>query len=373
MGCAGAVYSVVLECRPAFRLRSTTFGEPWSTAQKRIGDLSFSDRRPRYLEINVNPADRSCRVTVRDETTASVSSAPAASQLPLAAVIAGAGLIGPGALGLFFGAIGHYVARISAEIAALHLVPFVGPGLAAKKTVEAMKPVEDAHRLLVDLQLAAIDHTNPRRIAEILPTAINLIWAIGVFVIEGRAIVDALQRTLTLRDRPDADVVGESFQISTGQPDCTVDGSRTHDDIERLVESYEYAVAAERAVTFVDRLIGAVEEVRRGPDALAVNLNLRFTGRTRATLGMQKFERTCHVEIYTFSGLRGNDAFKQRMHAIVREFSALPHWGQLHRAEEAGHFDSTRAIAQWRRAIESLAGGNFLFRSDFARTRGLLP
>lgn len=374
MGCAGVVYAVVLACRPAFQLRSITFGESWTAAQRRIGELEFRRSRPRFLEINVNPADRSCRVTLRNETTAPPSPpSGVGGGPPTAAIVAAAGLIGPGALGLFTAAIGDYVARTTAEVAALHLIPFAGPGLAAEKTAQALKPVEDAHRLLVELNLAGVDASNPQRVADILPTAINLVWVIGAFVVQGRQIVDGLQQALTLQERPDRDVIGRSFRIFTAQPDCSADGSQSHDAITRLVESHEYAVPAERAIAFVDRLLGAVDEVRRGSDAIVVNLNLRFTARTRATLGMQKFDTTCHVEIYTFRGLRGNDAFRQRLHAIVREFGALPHWGQLHRAEEAREFAEIRALERWQRPMRALAGGNPMFWSAFAVDRGLLP
>jgi hypothetical protein len=370
VGCAGVIYSVVIECRPAFRLSSTTLGESWAQAQQRIRDLSFPDRRPRYLEINVNPTDQSCRVTVRQETTEAERPPTGGGGMSMCETIAALGFIGPGALGLFFGAIGDYIARTSAEIAALHLIPGAGPFLAAQKTVEALKPVEDAHRLLVELNLVAVDPHNPRRVADVLPTALNLIWAIGAFVVSGRSLVDQLQRELTSQQRPDQSWVGKSFQVMTGQPNCSESGVQNHDEVARLVESYEYAVPANRAIAFIDRLIAVIAELRRQQDAIVVNLNLRFTGRTRATLGMQVFEQTCHVEIYTFRGLRGNEAFKQRMYQVVREFNAVPHWGQFHNQEDATAFGA--ALGRWQRVIQAISGGNELFWSDFARSRGLL-
>ncbi|MEY2932581.1 MAG: D-arabinono,4-lactone oxidase, partial [Pseudomonadota bacterium] len=107
-------------------------------------------------------------------------------------------------------------------------------------------------------------------------------------------------------------------------------GWHSHPATERLVESFEYAVSAERAVAFVSRLCEIVRELRRGPDALIVNANLRFTRRSRALLAMQQFDRTCHIEIYTLRGIAGNRAFHDRMFDLAREFQALPHWGQVH-------------------------------------------
>jgi len=372
MGCAGVIYSVVLECRPAFRLRTTTVAESWIRAQQRIRDLSRSDLRPRYLEINVNPADSSCLVTTRSETTEAISSPASSSGPSIGGIVAAAGLIGPGALGLFFGAIGDYIARITAEIVAWGFVPggFVKQG---ELTAQALKPVKDAHRLLVELGLAAVDPHNPRRVADVLPTALNLIWAIGAFIVSGRTIVDQIQSQLTNQQRPVGSAVGTSFGVMTGQPSCSTDGAQTHDETARLVESFEYAVADSRAIAFVDRLIAVIGEQRRGSDAIVVNLNLRFTGRTRATLGSQMFERTCHVEIYTFRGLRGNDAFKRRLQDVVREFRAVPHWGQLHNPTEADVFRGSGALARWQPPIRAISGSSQMFWSDFARTRRLLP
>lgn len=370
-GCAGVIYSVVLECRPKFRLHSITTGESWEQAQQRIRDLDYPHTLPRFLEINVNPTDRSCRVTVREETTEAERPPAGRGGLPMGVTVAAVGLIGPGALGGFFGAIGAYIARISAEITALFLIPGAGPILAAQKTTEALKPVEDAHQLLFGLGLTAVDPHNPRRVADILPTAINLIWAIGAFIVSGRTLIDQLQRELTLQTRPDQSFVGKSFRVMTGQPNCSEDGSQTHDEVERLVESYTYAVSAHRSIDLVNRLIAEIAELRRHSDAIVVNLNLRFTAKTRATLGMQLFERTCHIEIYTFRGLRGNAAFKQRLNQVVLEYNAIPHWGQFHNKDEVAAFGS--ALNRWRSIMRSLAGGNELFWSEFARSRNLLP
>lgn len=371
VGCAGVIYSVVIECQPAFRLSSRTFEENWTQARRRILALLSPGRRPRFLEINVNPTDQSCRVTVRERTT-EVERPPAGRPgISMCETIAALGIVGPGALGLFFGAIGEYVAKTSAEIIALNHIPFAGPGLAAKKTVEALEPVVDAHRLLLELNLVAVDPHNPRRVANILPTAINLIWAIGAFVVSGRTLIDQLQRELTLQERPDQSWVGKSFRVMTGQPDCSENGAQVHDEVTRLVESYEYALPVNRANDFVDRLITVIAELRRRQDALIVNLNLRFTSGTRATLGMQASGQTCHIEIYTLQGFRGNEAFKQQMHQVVAEFNAVPHWGQLHNPDEAAAFGPT--IERWRRVIQAISGGNDLFWSDFARSRGLLP
>jgi FAD/FMN-containing dehydrogenase len=374
MGCAGVIYSVVVECRPAFRLRETITSENWNAAKTRISDMSVPDRRPRFLEINVNPADSSCLVTVRNETTEPATPPAAGREGPsIAAIAAGISLVGPGALGLFFGAVGDYIARTSAEIAALGLVPFAGPFLQAQKTAEALRPVQDMHRLLIELGLAAVNPNDPTRVAAVLPTAINVLWAIGAWVVPGRALVDQLQAGITRQQRPVGTRVGKSYQIMTGQPSCSEDGAQVHDETQRLIESFEYAVPVARAVDFVNRLIAVTGQQRGGQDAVIVNLNLRFTLRSRATLAMQRFAETCHVEIYTFKGLRGNEAFKRRLQEVITEFAAVPHAGQLHTPADANVFRDSGALARWQPPIRALSGGSQMFWSSFALTRGFLP
>jgi FAD/FMN-containing dehydrogenase len=372
MGCAGVIYSVIVECRPAFRLRSSTIAENWGQAQNRITSLRRASGRPRFLEINVNPSDLSCRVTVRDETTDAVFHPTSSPPPSTCEIIEAAGLIGPGAIATLLGAIGDYIGRVTAEIVALNAIPF-GQIEAAKKTAEALRPVQDLHRLISELGLASVHHSDARRVAEILPTAINLIWQIGGFVPSGRILIDQLQSMLTSQSRPEITKIDSSYKIMTDQPECPGDGTQRHDETEKLVESFEYSVSATRAIDFVNSLIAIVADMRRGNDAIVVNFNLRFTGRTRATLGMQQFARTCHVEIYTFRGIRGNPAFHTRMREVVRRFNALPHWGQLHDPIEATAFRDNGALARWQPVIRALANGNEMFWSDFARTRGLLP
>ena len=88
---------------------------------------------------------------------------------------------------------------------------------------------------------------------------------------------------------------------------------------------------------------------------------------------MQKFDMCCHVDVYTFRGLRGNDAFKRRMVTIVDEFNAAPHLGQFHLPEEARVCEEMRATPIWRSVMRRIAGGNEMFWTNFARDRGLLP
>ena len=385
VGCAGFIYSVVLKARPAYNLASATSNLTWARAQNYIRSRIVRDvRLPVFVEINVNPADMSCILVERFEVpaTSAIVRRPAGSPSPDTCVLAAAGiLIGPAALATFFAAIGDYISRTTAEIAAWNLVPIYGQVRAAQMTAESLDTVVEWHELLVRLGLAAADSGNEQRIADLMPVAINLIWKIGLFVVQGREIVNQIQRMITQQQRPTGFTILPSYEALTGQPTIPADirgydGSQTHPLTEKLVQSFEYAVAADRAIEFVDLIAAEVSRLRRGPDALIVNINLRFSRRSRALIGMQQFDRTAHVEVYTFKGLDGNGAFHASLERIVRDFGAIPHWGQLHEASAAiaPLFGENLRIWQWAMNVFATAGIGTpaLFWSTFARDRRLL-
>jgi FAD/FMN-containing dehydrogenase len=385
IGCAGVIYSVVLKARPAFHVRTETQSISWRDAQDYINGRIVPGRSlPRFVEINVNAADQSCLLTERTESASDAGTAEAPSTPPdIGAIAVAVGLLGPGALGAFFAAIGDYVRRVTGELTALSLIPPPFNFIAAGHTLkEALDTVQEAHRVLAGLHVAAVHPHDDEQIARLLPDVINLIWKIGAFVIDGKEIVDRLQAQITRGQRPPGVSVRPSYVAMTGQPPCPADpstaydGSQTHPATERLVESFEYALSSERAVAFVSRVCELVQELRRGADALIVNINLRFTQRSRALLAMQQFERTCHVEIYTLRGIAGNSAFHKRMFEVVREFQALPHWGQLHDPEVDASTLWGGHLAIWQWAMNFIAtnspGTSDLFWTSFARERGLL-
>lgn len=385
-GCAGVIYAAVLKARTAYNLISTTRSATWAQAQAYIRNRIIASRRlPAYCEINVNPADMSCILIERVEvaaTTRLIRATPAAG--PDAAVLGAAiSIFGGPAIATFFAAIGDYIARTTAEIAALNAIPVPGLGqyLAAQKTAEALDTVVEWHELLVRLGLAGLHHSDPQRVADLVPVAVNLIWKIGLFIVPGRDIVNQLQRMIIDGQRPVGLTLLPSYEALTGQPtipaDLTgYDGSQSHPPTERMIQSFEYGVPADRAIEFVERIRAEVARLRGGPDALIVNVNLRFTRRSRALIAMQQFDRTCHAEVYTVRGLDGNAAFHAVLERIAAEFGATPHWGQLHAPprDPGVLFGDRLRVWQWAMNLLATAGVGTpnLFWSEFVRSRRLI-
>lgn len=385
-GCAGVIYAAVLKARPAYNLISTTRAATWAQAQSYIRTRIIPGRRlPAFCEINVNPADMSCVLVERFEVaTGGRLIRPTPGSGPDVAVMMGLlSVLGGPAIATFFAAIGDYISRTTAEIAALHAipVPVLGEYLAAQKTAEALDTVVEWHELLGRLGLAGLHHDDPRRVADLAPVAVNLIWKIGLFVVAGRDIVNQIQRMIISGQRPLGLTLLPSYEALTGQPTIPADptgydGSQTHPPTEQMMQSFEYGVPADRAIEFVERIRSEVVRLRGGPDALIVNINLRFTRRSRALIAMQQHDRTCHAEIYTLRGLDGNGAFHAALDRIVAEFGATPHWGQLHSPpRDPGALFGDR-LRTWQWAMNVLAtsgvGTPNLFWSEFARSRRLL-
>ena len=78
---------------------------------------------------------------------------------------------------------------------------------------------------------------------------------------------------------------------------------------------------------FVDAVISAINDAK---DTFLVGyIALRFTGRTRAFLGMQQWNQTCTVEIAGAQGVDGLEALLIQIYEKGIELGGLPHWGQI--------------------------------------------
>ncbi|MCH8498176.1 MAG: hypothetical protein LAT63_06850 [Marinobacter sp.] len=173
----------------------------------------------------------------------------------------------------------------------------------------------------------------------------------------------------------------------TGQTDCALSTAPPtpaadlsppahHSAFERLIESAEYALPAAQCMTFADEVLGLADRIRRTNDAIIVILNLRFTQRTRALIGMQQFARTGHVEVYTVRGLAGNAAFHREVQTLAAEHGAIPHWGQFHDGSQDFAALFGPSLGRWQTALDYLAregrGQPNTFRHQFALSRRLL-
>jgi hypothetical protein len=111
-------------------------------------------------------------------------------------------------------------------------------------------------------------------------------------------------------------------------------------------------------------------------------ISLRFTGQTRASLGMCRHPVTCAVEV---AGLKDVTGVTELIDFAIgmsmnRNFRSVLHWGQRNEADVATTEDrfgwsqpSGGDLGAWRRSLDLLTGSGALdgFSSAFTRRTGL--
>jgi len=110
--------------------------------------------------------------------------------------------------------------------------------------------------------------------------------------------------------------------------------------------------------------LGAVINTVTGATAtfLTGYIGIRFTGGTRACLGMQQWNQTCSVEISTLSGVQGQRALLSNILDLMYQFGGLPHWGQLIDLNVQGRGNLYPRYQEWRQVYGRLSN-NFSTRT----------
>lgn len=381
-GTAGIIYSVIVETIDTQVYRAQTSQPTWARAREilRTTVLEPPVPEPWFLGITMDPTGRLRLSTLelaplgtelsenpdspRDEIVESVIAILAGLPLRLA-------------LELPF-----YVARESLRA----LNPFEAFRI-FRRIRETIEMVGELIRLIRDLLDLLRTHfsgdvlARDEALAGALPNMLNLLWHLGEFMGIGRSTVDEIQNVLTEYQRPTGTFVRQNHKaLNWDNNPCPSDtlpaNVRTFDNpMNRSVRSSEYIVPADEIIAFTEAIRAVANRVRSGPDALILVINLRFTQRTRALVGMQQFPFSGHVELFTIKGLNGNEEFERLLQPELERFGAVPHWGQLHspRTNYAALYGER--LVRWRRALDVLASASETpntFRHDFARSRGLL-
>ena len=377
-GTPGVIHAVVLETIDAHRMSVETSGATWSHAKEQIQRVVLEERAPDrwFFEVTVNPT-REARINalrlVESDTEITEDIDPPdllhqiidilvefLRNLPLAVTLF--------SLRVLASVLNPF--RIRRAVRTIRAVTRLIPGI--------LRSLRDAIRLLRDRDDEAT--------ARILPGLLNLLRDLDFLSGSIVSPIDKVQNLFTERSRPEGTAVKESYAALTFGRHCAAssrdfptaaDSSLENvSAIERLVQSFEYVVPAERCADFVDDIFGKADEIRRGPNALLLTINIRFTQATSSKLGMQQYPKSCHVEIWTMRGLRGNSSLHSYVDTLLDRYGAFPHWGQLHprSMDFPGLFGPK--LDEWRRSIRTLAnegrGNPETFTHSFAVARGLL-
>ncbi|MFG3422538.1 hypothetical protein [Micromonospora sp. NPDC048063] len=139
----------------------------------------------------------------------------------------------------------------------------------------------------------------------------------------------------------------------------------------------------DRLIAFVDSLIAFEMKQEFEGKAFVGYASLRFTKRTRALIGMQKFDTTCSVEVACLRDVSGSQELVDYAVKLARNpnIRGLLHWGQRNdntRDEVEGIYGDSPLnpggnLGFWRQALRHITedGGRNGFSSEFTRQRGL--
>jgi len=110
-----------------------------------------------------------------------------------------------------------------------------------------------------------------------------------------------------------------------------------------------------------------------GPLAFAGYASLRFTGLTRATIGIERWEPTCIVEVAGLKALDGIAPFLDRIEADAKSLGATVHWGQRNSLTLDEVDRMYPGIEQWRSGLGRLSrnGLEQTFSTTHTQQRGL--
>jgi hypothetical protein len=112
-------------------------------------------------------------------------------------------------------------------------------------------------------------------------------------------------------------------------------------------------------VAFVDAAIAAISAATE--TFFTGYVSLRFTGATRATLGMQQWSQTCAVEFSCLQGVPGELALYTQILNLASQHGGVLHWGQIIEPYR-GNGTAYPGYASWR-AIYAIMSKDFTART----------
>jgi len=140
-----------------------------------------------------------------------------------------------------------------------------------------------------------------------------------------------------------------------------------------------------KLVAFLDLVLVRVRQLENGdlkngqPEAFGGYISLRFMAQSESHLAMQKWPRTCSIEIAGLSRVQGTQPFLEQIEADAISFGAALHWGQrnnwMQKEVEAVHFATgpNGDLFKWRDVLSKLTdhGRYDIFSTSYTKQTGL--
>jgi hypothetical protein len=328
LGCMGVIYAVVLRVRESYDLVEKTVETTWQ-AFKEGASTYLNDPDNRFLQVLLNPYTDSndehlCLLTTRSEADVTAPKKHPDRTLALLA------------------AVGSMLAQIVvrnplALFKLYHKGVFDG---AFDGVFDGAGPSnEQKLAKIIDGILTYAPDQRPVMVAH-YGDILRAQWPTGTFRGSSYSVMDIIY----------------GLDIPLSQPGYSI-------------ELHFQAMNGEGSLGFVDFIDALIAAVNAATGTFfAGYVSLRFTGATRAYLGMQQWHQTCSVEISVLQGVQGLLELLSELYKIGFNLGGLPHWGQLLDLSVQGHGSLYPEYARWRR-IYSKMSNNFTartFENDFS-------
>jgi hypothetical protein len=140
-----------------------------------------------------------------------------------------------------------------------------------------------------------------------------------------------------------------------------------------------------KLVDFIDLVLARIRQLENGelengsPAAFGGYISLRFMAQSQAHLAMQRWTRTCSIEIAGLSRIEGTGPLLKQVEADAMKFGAILHWGQrnnwmMKNVEDAYNpLGPSGSLFKWRDVLSLLTdhGRHAVFSTDFSKQMGL--
>jgi hypothetical protein len=405
-GRMGAIYSVVLRVVRQYALEQHWKKEAWSDVKKWIngGPIFLFNR---FLRIDVNPYGTftdpmhyDCYVNTRLLRELNAAGSPD----PMGRNERGKTNAGQGPpLGLTGGffdnpcasdnyirtALNEYRAvlaglrdkaiKIWLACAAVMIFPLTPPYLknlafAAQQKASVVIAVTTHQIALVDFLFA---HVIPDTVlfGDTVAALANYLAHQGLF-----ALLRAIYENVAEGRHEDLAPMGISYAIMDEHDYLNVGCVAPGDSIEIFLDA-----TSPKLIDFIDLVLARVRQLEAGnlengsPAAFGGYISLRFMAQSEAHLGMQRWPRTCSIEIAGLSRVEGTGPLLKQVEEDAVKFGATLHWGQrnnwsMRNVEDAYNpFGPTGSLFKWRDALSLLTdhGRHAVFSTDYSKRVGL--
>lgn len=210
-----------------------------------------------------------------------------------------------------------------------------------------------------------------RRLGEHLEDIKNILLADESTRAAGLAVWQTIANLAFSTQQGDLDFEAISYAVMDRKDYLNVSCEANVDSIEVFFDSL-----GDDLINFVDGLILFERDQEFNGKAFVGYASLRFMGPTRALLGMQKFERTCSVEVACLRDVSGSQEMVDYAVGLAqnRNLKCLVHWGQRNDySRNDVEFRYGPWLPLWREALATITNNGRLdgFSNAFTRRTGL--